>query len=539
MSMINLLPRHRHSLAALALAMLTGCATSSPEQRAQVPLKANPSSPPVRTVTGFSSGLTCMDEMMFDQGTRDVTVMLEELQDSTKRLGIGTRDMMISAISDMSRRSRGVRVSVFGSDSQNLTNAVQQAQRLNAFQVLPEYDIRGSISQLDEDVAKRASGFGLLTEVLFGARFGSEERLAVLAFDASVARTEDFTLVPGVVSKNTIVVARKEASAGEGSARIRKADLTFSFSVSNQDGMAQSLRNLVELSAVELVGKLVKLPYWQCLGVSDTAPEVQREMTDWFLGMEDEERVRYFKERMRERRYFNGAIDASRTQAFENALMSFRSALGLPVTSEMDEALFHASVLRRAPKGSLKQPARIVASKRVVEPANPAASPAPQPDAETPAEPASVFLAANATVVDAASPIRLTAMANVPGYLYCYTADPDSGKIQRIFPNRFQEDPHVDAGQPVVLPGEGSFRLNVGPAQERKFACMHTTREIYSDLPAALRWGDFEDIGLKDFDAVRNRFAEVSGQPVGFSSIGVRGRRSTLPSPPTSLPEIT
>lgn len=174
--------------------------------------------------------------------------------------------MMISAISDMSRRSRGVRVSVFGADSQNLTNAVQQAQRLNAFQVLPEYDIRGSISQLDEDVAKRSSGFGLLAEALFGARFGAEERLAVLAFDASVARTEDFTLVPGVVSKNTIVVARKEASAGDGSARIRKADLTFSFSVSNQDGMAQSLRNLVELSAVELVGKLVKLPYWQCLG---------------------------------------------------------------------------------------------------------------------------------------------------------------------------------------------------------------------------------------------------------------------------------
>ncbi len=531
MSLINLHPRHRHGLAALALAMLTGCATSSPEQRAQVPLKANPSSPPVRTVTGFSSGLTCMDEMMFDQGTRDVTVMLEELQDSTKRLGIGTRDMMISAISDMSRRSRGVRVSVFGSDSQNLTNAVQQAQRLNAFQVLPEYDIRGSISQLDEDVAKRSGGFGLLTEVLFGARFGSEERLAVLAFDASVARTEDFTLVPGVVSKNTIVVARKEASAGDGSARIRKADLTFSFSVSNQDGMAQSLRNLVELSAVELVGKLVKLPYWQCIGVSDQAPEVQREMTDWFLGMDDAERVRYFKERMRERRYFSGAIDASRTQAFENALASFRIALGLPATAEMDEALFQASVLRRVPKGSLKPPARVAAGKRVSEPVI-AASPAPQPVSEsatqsgsdTPAEPASVFLAANAAVVDVASPIRLTALANALGYLYCYTADPDSGKIQRIFPNRFQEDPHVEAGQAVVLPGEGAFRLNVGSGQERHFSCMHTAREIYSDLPPALRWGDFEDIGLKDFDAVRSRFAEVSGQPVGFSRIGVRGR---------------
>lgn len=114
-----------------------------------------------------------------------------------------------------------------------------------------------------------------------------------------------------------------------------------------------------------------------------TPPEVQREMTDWFLGMDDAERVRYFKERMRERRHFNGAIDASRTQAFENALASFRSALGLPATHEMDEALFQASVLRRAPKGSLKPPSRNGSVKRIAEPTIAAAEFTPHPEPES------------------------------------------------------------------------------------------------------------------------------------------------------------
>lgn len=106
-------------------------------------------------------------------------------------------------------------------------------------------------------------------------------------------------------------------------------------------------------------------------------------------------------------------------------------------------------------------------------------------------------------------------MANVPGYLYCYTADPDDGKIQRIFPNRFQEDPHVEAGQADRSARRRGVWLHVGSGQERRFACVHAAREIYSELPPALRWGDFEDIGLKDFEAVRSRFA---GRPPGYPS---------------------
>ena len=58
------------------------------------------------------------------------------------------------ATGDHDRFTR-TRVSFVYPENQNLATILQQAQRQNSFQVLPEYDIRGSISQLDDDVEKR------------------------------------------------------------------------------------------------------------------------------------------------------------------------------------------------------------------------------------------------------------------------------------------------------------------------------------------------------------------------------------------------
>ena len=75
---------------------------------------------PQRNVTSFDPGLRCMDDMLLRFGTRDVSVMLEEIPDKTGRSGAGTRDMMVSAVSDMTRRSRAVKLVAFGVDNQNI-----------------------------------------------------------------------------------------------------------------------------------------------------------------------------------------------------------------------------------------------------------------------------------------------------------------------------------------------------------------------------------------------------------------------------------
>src|SRR6185369_2150182 len=107
-------------------------------------------------------------------------------------------------------------------------------------------------------------------------------------------------------------------------------------------------------------------------------------------------------------------------------------------------------------------------------------------------------------------PIELTVSTAQPGYVYCFVQSPSTGKIQRIFPNRFARDPHLEANAPMVLPGAQGFKVAAGGdgVRQQAVGCLATEREIYNELPPALRWGDFEDIRLGTFDDIRDAFAQ-------------------------------
>ena len=172
---------------AVAIAM-ANCAVppvfATPVQAPTVQTQPPPTGPkalPQRNVTRFGDGLRCMDETMYRFGVRDVSMMIEEMQDQSRRLGAGTRDMMVSAFADMTRRSRGVRLITFGSDNQNVVQLLSIAQRLNDFKVVPQYDVRGSITQFDEDVTRKQAALGVsLLPALFGTRFSSSKDVSVL-----------------------------------------------------------------------------------------------------------------------------------------------------------------------------------------------------------------------------------------------------------------------------------------------------------------------------------------------------------------------
>jgi hypothetical protein len=518
--------RVRRAAAVAAVLALVGCA-GAPDRSAlnAVRSQANPTDRAQRTITNFTPALRCMDEMMFHMGTRDITMMMEEFRDATQKVPVSARDMLTSAVSDMTRRSRGVRLSVFGSDQQNLTQALAQAQRTNAFSVVPAYNIRGTVSQLDESVLKDGRSFGAtLAQSVFGVRFGSETKFSVLGLDAAVVETDSMTLLPGVSSKNTTVLASRDASAADGQAQLVNPGIgvVFSFTTSRADGPSQAARNMVELAAVELVGKLLRAPYWQCLGTADTDAEVQRELADWFLSMDEGERIAFYKERMRERRYYDGAIDGQADAAFDAALQSYRKALGLPVQGAMDQGFFRSFVLGKVPRGPLQALPRntatrasgaalapvVAAAPAGTDPAAAAAAAAPPPAPDIPA--LAVALAAPER-----GSARLDLAVQRPGYVYCYSQDPATRRIQRIFPNRFERDPRMVPGQARSLPGNGRFVLN--PAAE--FACLHAPSEVYGDLPPPLRWGDFEDIRVGTFEEIRAGFTQASGMPVQLFAV--------------------
>jgi len=81
------------TLLAAAAMLLVGCA-SSPSQGTlnDVRADANPSDRAQRNTTSFTPALRCMDDIMFRRGTRDITLMMEEMRDATQRVPISARD---------------------------------------------------------------------------------------------------------------------------------------------------------------------------------------------------------------------------------------------------------------------------------------------------------------------------------------------------------------------------------------------------------------------------------------------------------------
>jgi Domain of unknown function (DUF4384) len=494
---------NRITAAVVALALAACAAPPKPAALQLQPNAVGPKAVPQRNVTHFSDGLRCMDDMLYRFGVRDVSVMIEDMQDQSRRLGAGTRDMMISAFADMTRRSRGVRLVTFGQDNQNIVQLLSLAQRINEFKVVPQYDIRGSITQFDEDVTRQQAGIGAtllsaITGPLFGLRLNRSEQSSVMGFDASVISTADLSLVPGASSKNTVVVSRDETSAGDGLAQIRNSSLSFNFVVSRNEGVAQSLRNMVELATIELVGKLLRLPYWSCLKLDETHPEIQREMQDWFLSMQGSvETTRFFQEQLRFRKFYDGPADGKPNAAYGAALAAYREAVNTKTSGEPDFEVWQAFLLRAIPT----PPQQAFVAAKAAD-----------------GQPIKLAVEVSKTRYRRGDAVELSVSTSQPAYVYCYVQSPTTGKIQRIYPNRFARDPRIEANTPLVLPGAQGFKVAAGGegVTQQTLGCLATEREIYNDLPPPLRWGDFEDIKLGTFEAIRDAFSHVAKAPVAL-----------------------
>ncbi|MFN0301550.1 MAG: DUF4384 domain-containing protein [Burkholderiales bacterium] len=503
-------------LATTVAAMLAGCAANKPLVDLQSK-PVGPSATPQRNLTHFAGGLRCMDDTLLRFGVRDLSMMIEEMQDNSRKLGAGTRDMMVSAISDMTRRSRGVRLVTFGQDNQNVVNLINLAQRANQFKVVPQYDIRGSVTQFDEDVVKNQAGIGasltsLVTGPLFGIRFNSSKQVSVLGFDASIISTDDLSLVPGVSSKNVVMITKEETSAGDGTAQIRNGNLSFSFTVGRSEGTAQALRNMVELATIELVGKLVRVPYWTCLNIDQNSPEVKREVEDWFVSMQGtEDLAKFLQEQLRNRKFYDGPVDSKANPAYEDALAAYRKGLGLKTDAAFDVAAFTQFLVRPVPPA----PKQLF----TVAKAEAAKSEAKNGTIDAPVQKATkLTVRTSKQKYRKGEPVELTVTTSESSYLYCFIQSPSNGKIQRIFPNRFVRDPRVEANQPLVLPGAQGFKVLAGgeDARQQIVGCLATARELYNELPPQLRWGDFEDIRLGTLEEIRDAFAVVSKGPVAM-----------------------
>lgn len=473
--------------------------------------RKGPESRPARSVTSFADALACMDRTFVDYGIRDVSVLVEDITDQTKKVNAGTKDMLISAVSDMTRRSRAIKLIAFGQDSGNLISFLQQAERKSVYQVIPQYDIKGSITQWDENVIQNQRDLGLgFDSDAFGLNVGAARDVAasILGLDLSMLSTADLSLLNGVTARNSIIVF-KEGKGFDSDARISKFGINFNVSFAKSEGQSQALRTLVELAAIELFGKLTKTPYWNCLGAKPGDAQVESQISEWFDSLygRPDELVSYFQGQLRVRGYYDGAVDGKPNPRIIAAVAAYRKALGLPEEPRIDLDFLraylnadHAKVLADNPPAEVEAAAPAAAT--------PDAEPATQGVAEG-TRPFDVQIASAKAGKDRYAPgesIALRISASRDAHLYCYMQD-ESGQVLRVFPNRFAKDSLVKAGNPLSLPNDSRFELFANDKRVTEtITCFAAEQDLGKQLSAQALGADFEYLPVASLEALRDLF---------------------------------
>ena len=463
---------------------LVSCASLNPLP-SQAYETVRPQTPPVRTITGFSESLRCLDELFIAyglgvQGIGKVYVTSQGILDKTGKVGpnnVDHREMLISTLSKMTARSEAfVFVNYNPRDPEELYKHLTliAGDKSKDF-VLPNYEIVAAITELNENVSSASLGLS----AAFGdgdLGFSKDQLVTVLAVDFNVNQALTRQVLGGVTATNMIALARR-GIAGDAGARIKKVGVSFNVSLDRNEGVGSALRTLTELSLIEVLGKLAKVPYWQCLYIDQTHPEVLAMTSDWFTSMSETEQVRFVQRGLAQQGYYREAVSGTLTPATREAIARYQAAMGLTPSGRIDLALYRQLIGRDA--RAQGQPVVDAADTSTPPPAPASAESALRLTLTTPRGTAPVY--------QVNERLSLSVQVSQDAYLYCYYRDGQQ-RISRVYPNRFQPHAYVRAQQVVAIPATQRFELVLDtPHVTEAILCVASMEDIEVWLPHPLR----------------------------------------------------
>jgi peptidoglycan hydrolase-like protein with peptidoglycan-binding domain len=294
-------------------------------------------------------------------------------------------------------------------------------------------------------------------------------------------------------------------------------ELGISYSVESADseGMHYAVRTLVELGAIEVLGKLAQVPYWRCLQIESTNPQVHAELNDWWDDMDEEERLLFTQRALVGNGYLPEPPSGTLDPATKDAIARYQGERGLVVTGRPGLELY-ASLL-----GS-DRPLAAGPPKTYVS----AAGPDPVADKVPTRNPVSVALASERGKKPTYAPseeLRMAVRADQNAFLYCYYQD-GKGQVARIFPNRFQPDSYIPAGDIIEIPSRGApFQIRFDqPQSQEEVACIASDREVGMHLPLDLKGKDLAPLPVASLDELIGVFEEIDRSGLGIARLPIQ-----------------
>ncbi|CAO3433809.1 DUF4384 domain-containing protein [Azospirillum doebereinerae] len=486
----------------LAALLLAGCMTSGEK----VAVVQQPKTPAARTISSFSEALRCMDGLMAAHGKHDIYITSNGIPDATGRVAGGTKDMLITAVSRMSERSNAFRFVDFEPALDDV-NALYWMVGVQPNFRAPSYYIRGAITQLDDNVVSESVGAGISLPAL-DLGVSADQVASMISVDLNVGELVTRQIIPGMSSSNSLAVLTSGKGADAG-AVIGKAGLSFNVAFNKSEGLHQAVRTLVELSTIEVLGKLTRTPYWQCLGIDQTNPAFMGQARDWFDAMPPGQRVSFVQSTLASEGYYDGAVSGELNEQTRSAVSRYQADHDLIATGRIDFDLYQRMLAQ--PSGSKQLPPG-----RLQTVSNAGGEGLPRP-APLPAGAAPELILSSDRGPQpryrVGEPLVVRVSPTADGFVYCYYQD-TAGTVARIYPNRFQPDAFVEANRQVEIPpgNQKPFNLRMDrPGDKEAIACVVTRDEMGVRLPDRFKTEDLQPIPGATLASVTEAFAAASG----------------------------
>ena len=480
-----------------------------------------------RSVSVLKDGLACMDRMLRDREVPTTLIAVKYIPDASGLFSTSTKDMLITALSRMSRTSNTFRVVDYEIDPlrqdtvQTLTGLLLNNGMVDLQK--PQIYISGSISFGDKTVLSKRKNIGISTANT-DTGFGYDILGTMVGLELHLGDMNTRTLFPGIDSANEVVVAsggRAIELGGKATGlpeKIYRLGIQFDMSSDVNQGAGAAVRALVDLAAIELVGKWAHVPYWQCVAYDQNHPEFLRQVREWYDDMDINERITTIQRALISNGYWKSSVTGRQNSLLRRALMRYQADHDLVPSGEVNFETYEHLLRKYVVQNEQGKFIRIGWGDGANE--MPSFSELEQyevPSAalgETPAESSTMLLQIVGKKADfqIGDPLVFRVVPKHEGDLYCYYQDA-ANTVTQIYPNPLQTAKRVQGDRAIFVPdvnNPNSFLIEISKPGAEELFCAVVEKTDISKIPENLRRANLSPVpNATDLSAIKAVFQEL------------------------------
>ena len=491
---------------------LSGCGTQPLNATNEVRIEATPKAAPQRTITNFSNALRCMDDLFDRYNISNVSIAAQDIPDATDQVVAGTKDMLITALSNMSAKSRAIRFVALSYDLEDITRFHQLHPRKNFKS--PDFFIRGAVTQVDQGVIEQQARAGVALARAFNFTGSKDEIASIVSLDMNMGLVSTLQMLPAATSSNSIAVIRRGVGTSL-TGTIKTLGLLFEVDFARSEGLHHATRTLIELGTIEIIGRLTQVPYWECLDIKETNPLVQKQVQSWFDALSAKDLTTFAQAKLKALGHYDGPLNGVNDAKTREAIAYFKSKQGLVANGEVDYLLYYNLLADETPIDPAYVPQIVQRVNTSGEYARDGNEPPAYEEVTKPTvlEGATVEKSelklttsrGSRPVYRSGEALSLEVETGTDAHVYCYY-EPTPGEIVKIFPTRFSAQRKSTGGQALLIPSSDQFSIRFDRSGVvEKVLCLSSRDDIERSLPAELRDKALQPVSLQRLSQLYRR----------------------------------